>query len=252
MEYEDILRYFQIEESKTTHPQQWKLHEGLIVTHDIATTLSILKSSNVNVCFPSKDKFSVKFDSTKPKTTKRWFGLINNMGWYAATIQGLPSGPDTENVAFTHERLEEHIYDFKGFLITYEPKFEMEVELPKYLYHVTPKKNLDRITKQGLTPRDDVSKRTYHPPRIYFSDSEQGVIELAKVIAPEDLEADSNKLADRGVGVILKIITSNLPAYFKLFNDPNYKNKGYFTVNNVPPQLIRVVKEVPLTGKKRK
>ena len=46
---------------------------------------------------------------------------------------------------------------------------------------------------------------------------------------------------------ILEVHTDLIPgSYFRLYKDPNYLNKGYYTLNNIPPQAIEKIQAINL------
>lgn len=244
MTYSDIFNYNQMIESRASNPTKWNLGEGLILTHNLDKTISILSKSNAVVYHHAADRFTLKFSTSKYRSLQSTIVLANNLGWFPASIQPFPAQFDVRSRPFSEELLEEYIYDYDNILITFEAKFDIEVELPRYLYHITPKKNLNRILKYGLTPRADSSRRTYHPPRIYFADNQNTITDLAKYLEIEPVNSKSNQFKNRGSRVVLKIVTSGLPLYFKLYKDPNFKDKGFFTLHNIPPNQIKIVGEI--------
>lgn len=251
MNYEDLFNYFAIQDSKRDFPDQWKLNEllseGLIMTHDIDNSLQILVKSGANIVSHTKDKFKIKFKGSGE--FDKLMVVIGNLGWFPVRIEPAKFDLTAPPKPYTESNLKKMFDEYREVIVTFEAKFDYklpESEFPKFLYHLTQKKNLYRIQRQGLTPREDATKRTYHPPRIYLTGKVDYVRDLSEIFYREKLNVKSNKLEDRGKGIILKIDTLMMPKYFALYADPNFAGKAYFTVNNVPPKLIEVVEEVEL------
>lgn len=123
--------------------------------------------------------------------------------------------------------------------IQYESKFGPEYnkgDLPKYIYHVTDKKYVDKIKKVGLVPRSK-KKHSYHPDRVYFAEKLSTVSDLWKYGMNQYVPTP----------VFLKINTSKLPSNFRYFEDPQLPKrvKGFFTHQNIPPDAIKFLEVTP-------
>lgn len=108
----------------------------------------------------------------------------------------------------------------------FEAKYDPEVEIPKYVYHTTTTRFVDKIKQIGLTPKT-LEKRSAHPERIYVSLSKKDSDLLFKGLKQH---------FGKNQGVELTIDTSLLKGTF--YEDPNFKGQGAYTYQNIPPQAI--------------
>lgn len=107
--------------------------------------------------------------------------------------------------------------------LVFEPKFSQKESIPRTLYHITDKKVLNKIEKQGLVPRS-MRKLTYHPDRIYFLKNKR---DAKSLLDHKDFAIDEP--------VLLTIDTKGLD--IKLMKDPNMLDAVY-TQDNIPPKNI--------------
>jgi hypothetical protein len=101
---------------------------------------------------------------------------------------------------------------------------------PSIMYHVTPKRNVDKILKIGLVPKHK-DKLVYHPDRIYLTDE----LELAWGLKKEFERIEKTECE------ILKVSTKDLD--IKLYSDVDARQFGYYTMENIPPQFISILPE---------
>lgn len=219
---------------------EFLIYEGL--THSVDVKQSV-KSLNISgfKSYAENDKFNVWVDSTT--NFNKLNSLIDNVGYFPAYLYAIKSDGEIKNKYSTTE-LQNYISNYKKVRILYEPKYDQEVEkLPRFLYHLTTKMRADKIMKQGLSPKTN-SKASAHPERVYLAYNVDDLLKL------------SNKLAflahihKNDYPVILKIDTERIPDYFRIFGaipyknrkmkDPNYVDKGIFTLNTIPPSAITI------------
>ena len=113
------------------------------------------------------------------------------------------------------------------------------IRLDKYeistLYHVSPVKYEEKIKKIGLIPRGQ-GKIAAHPERIYFTLNE------------EDAEFLVNKFRDftKGTYNLYQIDVDKLRRRnngIRFFKDPAFTDKGIYTLSNVPPDCLKIIKK---------
>ena len=128
--------------------------------------------------------------------------------------------------------------------IIYESKFDLEVDKPDNLYHLTIQSYKDKILKHGLIPKGK-SKLTRHLDRIYVCDS----IDNCKTLIPKmkvyydmlkDRDLTSGKKSKRNTKWIIFKINNNLN--MKLYKDPNYPH-GYYITENISNKNITIIEE---------
>lgn len=130
-----------------------------------------------------------------------------------------------ENLKILSNTLGYHISSMDVGLITLEPKYDMEVNIPDKIYHSTIESHLNRIKKIGLIPKSK-NKLTIHPDRIYFSTSLKDAKLFAKYLSEKYDE----------IGYIIEISTKNI--INKFYSDINFRRSGSYTLNNISPKNI--------------
>jgi len=155
-----------------------------------------------------------------------------------------------------------HYYDFDNSPIIGEPsvvdifsdnyeymylnlikKFDIENYggVPEYLYHVTDKKNVEKILEIGLVPRSK-NKIEKHPDRIYLTDSLEGANDFKEMI--------QFRFSDN---IVILKINSKLLKSIKLYYDPTFfeneksfeesEYKAFYTYDNITPYAIEIINE---------
>jgi hypothetical protein len=209
------------------------LKEGLIKTTNIGKTLSILQKSfdygfeYINL--RKENTFLVVFHNVDEIQLDRFLKYIDNLGWFPSWLSTSKYAGKWNKKLFNGNRSE----------ITFEAKFDKQIveKIPSILYHITPTQNSDKILKIGLVPKSR-SKASYHPERVYLGKSMEGIEDLAPLM----YQKTGNKNF-----TLLKINTETIPGdYLKLYTDPNYSKEAYYTLNNIPPQSIEIVKNIEL------
>ena len=111
------------------------------------------------------------------------------------------------------------------FLI--EPKFDVKFIPSDILYHSTELKYIPKIKKIGLIPKS-LSKKSFHPDRIYFS------LELkTNDIMVENLKRETND-------EIITLTLSDWPKNIEFFKDPKFVGgNACYTYQNIPPSYIK-------------
>ena len=105
----------------------------------------------------------------------------------------------------------------------------------KYLYHLTPSLNLERILKIGLTPKLRQGESfIYYPPRIYFSTDYDF---LNKYKSTMELDHKTNDFS------ILKIDIQKLNKYNDFYWDPLFGKPFIYTNRSVFPNAISKIDE---------
>lgn len=212
------------------------LKEGEIKTVQLNKTVSILhrkysnilnfKSDNIDNTF--KVIFSQKIDLSKFNDLLK---DANNLGWFPSFMQS------KEYVGkYEKKYAEYYIKDGVTFSIFFEAKFDIIIEkYPKILYHIAPTINSNKIEKIGLVPKSR-SKASYHPDRVYLALSKESALYLV-----------DNFTYKTGIKnwTLFSIDTDKIPGdYLKLYEDPNYKSNGCYTLNNIPPSAITRVEDL--------
>jgi hypothetical protein len=171
--------------------------------------------------------------------------LMNTYGWYAIDIIDKYNKPHHEKSELKNFKEVKNI-----FSIIYRAKFDIEIDKkfwPRYLYHVSPSKNLDKINRYGLIPKSE-SKVTGHEDHIYLydiSDDKFTLEELAEEIhksgLKEQLDKPKKNIPDhyKNKYVVFKIDMEMQKDYFRLFADPDLTD-SYFTLDNISSLSIHL------------
>ena len=233
-----LYRYYEsINEGLTrSYPPEFikrKLIEMGVDAHDINIMYDKEESSEL-----------IRMEVKANKPEGFWIDIINKMenlfGWFLSGYRHDDFDEIDTGVEYLKDFLEynleqmrdeypEEIDDIVAVDIYFEPKFTKPQKTPKKLYHITDRKFLSKIEKQGLVPKSK-RKQTYHPERIYL---------LKDIRKVSDLLNHHNFSIDDPV--LLTIDTNGLD--IKLMNDP-LMPEGVYTQDLIPPKNIISVKPI--------
>ena len=135
----------------------------------------------------------------------------------------------------------EYPYIDKWIYLNFEPKNQNEVNEyvrnMKIIYHVTQEKNVDKIIKNGLTPRFNNPLFSY-PERIYLFVEETPPDEIYNLTKQlKTVRKDEKKHC------LLIIDVEKIPDNVSFYLDPNY-GCGVYTKDNIPPSAIKEIFEM--------
>lgn len=210
----------------------FEINEGLIKTQDPITVISTfhrlirINKTKAIVKYDTEDRFCIECDDLDRNQCDFILRLIGNYGYFVSEYKKddfIDKYKDNFiNIIFGND-------DKINIIFYIEPKFDLEVQnIPEFLYHATKTEYFKKILSKGLFPKTK-SKLTYHPPRIYLSNTIGNAIAFARFTKYEHFK-------EMG---ILKIDTNKIKTgELKLYRDPNYKTKGFYTLNNIPYQSI--------------
>ena len=129
-------------------------------------------------------------------------------------------------------------------MMSFDPMFQDDItdEILKYdfLYHITPKYNIDAIMSNGLEPR---SENTYfqYPKRLHIL---KGNLDLNQIynIGIQLFNANNNPKND-GNYILLAINVKELPDSIRFYYDPRYEG-GYYTKQMIQPNLVKPIASI--------
>ena len=202
------------------------LKEGLIYSQPQKTTVDILKRRFTELDTQIYDGGDISIMGMYNKLSK-YIPLINNLGYF---ISSAFIGND--NISFT----EKTIGDIKVDEIFIEPKYDYQVDIPKVLYHASPLKFKEKILKSGLSPRSG-NKLSNHPDRIYLTDSYNKCIRFGEYLVMNDRESEYYKN-----GYCIYEISGD--SINNLYSDINFREGGFYTLDNISPNRIKLLKEI--------
>lgn len=233
-------------------PFNGDIYEGLVKTIDIETSVDVLykrfkdlKGFNIN---SNKNNIFIGFNPTYVDSNlSNYVGniqdnniveilkLANNLGYFPSNITYTsPEGDYNESKKYSSSNLRKALQEEPKYIeFVFEKKFDNVVTPPRYIYHITNKKWVDKIKQIGLKPKS-LNKSSSHSERIYFSlDKEYSNTlweKLKLFFGPNE-------------GILLVIDTNGLDITF--YNDPNFDRKGIYTYQNISPSNI--IKIEPIT-----
>lgn len=123
-----------------------------------------------------------------------------------------------------------------------EAKYDSIVDpIPKILFHASPLRFKDKISKLGFTPKTK-NRISNHPERIYLSTNLQAVVNFGENMINDDIsDKDKNKNFDYNSGYCIYEI--NGAGIKNLYSDVNLRNSGFYTDHNIAPKYIKLIHE---------
>ena len=142
-------------------------------------------------------------------------------------------------------------HDKSTQFITYEPRHQNKInELvrnEKYIYHLTPTTKVEKILKNGLSPKTN-NKKFQYPDRVYFflhQPTKTICLNLIKQFHREEMESFKNgkiKTVYNGTYTLLKIDTKKIQN-IDFSYDPNAFD-AIWTYQNIQPDAIEKIIEI--------
>lgn len=200
--------------------------EGLIHTYPIEKSVNILKRRFPELTIEVESDGEIYIENQPPQKLEKYVPIITNLGYFISklTIDG-------------QEWIKEYNSDTKPIALILEAKYDYEVDIPETLYHASPIKFKDKIIKFGLTPKTG-NKLSNHPERIYLTNDLNKAINFGNYLREEnDNEWYKNGYcvySVKGIGVS------------KLYSDVNFRHGGFYTLNNIKSENIKLIKEFTL------
>jgi hypothetical protein len=212
--------YIYNEIKKRTKFGRLAIVEGLIHTQPVDKTVDILKRRFQELTIEVESDGEIYIENQPPQKLEKYLPLITNLGYFISklTING-------------QEWIKEYDINIKPIAFIIEAKYDYEVEIPEILYHASPIKFKDKILKWGLTPKSG-NKLSNHPERVYLTDSLEKAISFGEHLKEEDNEWYK-------VGFCIYSIEGR--GLSKLYSDVNFRQGGYYTLNNIKPENIKLI-----------
>jgi hypothetical protein len=222
------------------YKSEYQLYEGLITSYPLHEVINILFRKKYNVKGNYNDNtFSLKFlfseDISKSLIEyNKIMQITDTCGYFCSNMKGEDAKAQFIIEKYNTENFKKLINNGLTLInFSFEAKYDILIEkIPEFLYHLAPTRNISKILKFGLIPKSR-SKKAFHPDRIYL------------VKNPEDLNLlfksfyEETKINEWS---ILEIDTHILE-YLKIYKDPNFKEKGYYTLNTINPIAIKIYSE---------
>lgn len=162
--------------------------------------------------------------------------LIDRHGWFPSKmILYNLKGMETIRI-YDEDYLIENIKKIKEFTIIYESKYDIEINSPVKLYHLSIKQYESKVLKMGLIPKSK-SKLSKHLDRIYLCNDINHCYSLIPKMKANYMFKSKRINSD---WIIYEIDNSDLN--ITLYKDPNYEF-GYYTINNIKKDKIKIIDE---------
>lgn len=209
--YDEIL--------KRTKFGKLSISEGLIFTHPVDKSTSILKRRFSELEVEIEEDGEIYIEIKQPSKIGKYLPIITNLGYFISlyTLDGSnwlkDYNNETEMIAF--------------YL---EPKYDIKVDIPSILYHVSPIRFKDKISKIGFIPKSG-NKISSHPERIYLTDDLKTAISFG-----DNIKSETNS------GYCIYKISGD--CIENLYSDINLRNGGFYTLQNISPDNFELIKEI--------
>jgi hypothetical protein len=223
IENSDKDKYIYNEILKRTKFGSLSIVEGLIYTQPNDKSVSILKRRFPELKLEIEEDGEIFIENQPPHSLKKYLPIITNLGYFISKI--------TKN---GQEWIKEYDINSKPIGFVIEPKYDYQVEIPDILYHASPIKFKHKILKSGLTPKSG-NKLSNHPERIYLTDDLNKAINFGNYLK----DCENNQWYENGYCVYLV----KGEGVSKLYSDVNFRQGGYYTMNNIKPENIKIIKE---------
>jgi len=165
--------------------------------------------------------------------------FIDRNGWFPSKYILYNLSDMKNELIYDEEFLKNNKQKIKKVIITYEAKYDIEDILPDKLYHLSIRHFEKNIIKNGLFPKSK-NKQTITLDRIYVCKSAKDCYLLINKMKNEYVyKIYTNNLNTINYKwVIFEINTSDLN--IKIYKDPNYIDNGYYVVDNIQPDNIKI------------
>lgn len=220
----------------------FEINEGLIKTQSPGIFLTGFQrlmrfnGSNAIADFDDDGRLYINCKNINKNDAQFILSLIGNYGYFVSEfiIDEINKKFDEENFIEIYFHNKEEI----NIIFYIEAKFDITVKnIPQFLYHATLTEYVENILKKGLFPKTK-NKISNHPPRIYLSNSIPNAIVFARFAKAKHfremtlLEIDTSKIKQT-------LLYNGKLIDFKLYNDPNYRGRGFYTLNNIHKDAIK-------------
>ena len=197
--------------------------EGLIHTHPIDKSVNVLKIRFPELIIEVEDDGEIYIENQPSQKLEKYIPIITNLGYFISKLK-----------IDGQEWIKEYNNDTKPIAFILEAKYDYQVEIPETLYHASPIRFKDKIVKFGLTPKTG-NKLSNHPERIYLTDDLNKAIDFGNYLREEE---DSEWYKNGYCVYSVKGICIS-----KLYSDVNFRKGGFYTLNNIKSENIKLIKE---------
>lgn len=162
--------------------------------------------------------------------------LIDRFGWFPSKMYLVNFSGMDSTLSYDYDYLVDNVSYLNSVTITFESKFDRSDKFSGYLYHLTINNHIDSILKKGIVPKSK-NKISKHLDRIYVCKTEEDCKSLINKMSSIH-SAKNRKSTIDSTPVILKFKVNGI----NLYKDPNFGGKGYYVIDNIPPNVIEILK----------
>jgi hypothetical protein len=166
--------------------------------------------------------------------------MIDGNGWFPSryilyNLKGIKN-----ELIYNEDYLKYNQKFLKEVIIIYEPKYDIvENNKPEKLYHLSIQEFKDGVLKNGLLPKSK-NKQTKHLDRIYvckyINDCYFLIPKMRNTYTYNVFKNNLNNINYKWI--IYEIDIKGLDVI--LYKDPNYTDKGYYIIDNIKPETIKI------------
>lgn len=247
MKLKDLMKTLNIYEQSDEYDifyEEFLINEGLIRTTNLNQTVSILKRNRIDCDVSDKENaFNIRIDSDRSDELDRILTLTNNLGWFPSYMYCIKDNLKKDHGKYNYDLFFQKIDLFDSIILRFEAKFDIEIlEIPEKLYHACPKRVYHKIMSLGIQPRNN-NISANHPERVYMGISPDEVEKMIRRNPNAWTKKIHGKSVEDKEWYIIEISTSMIPKYFRIFQDPNSKKFGVYTLNTIPPTALKYFSE---------
>lgn len=204
--------------------------------------VKFLEDNNIVVLAEYDAEFKVSIGIKLPKTNSDDYQnifseiekFIKIYGWFVSSYSVGFNNNDDDVSFLSYKKLVDWLEtnDSNNVTLYLEKKYTKKNEGQNVFYHVTDKKNTEKIMTYGLRPRNSQNKLFNYTDRIYLANNVKIAYHINKIFKDPKSKADYGK-----EGVVVFEIT--LPDSFKTYVDPQAPYSSY-TLEPIPPKYIEI------------
>lgn len=213
-----------------------RLHKKLFVSAELRTKSTTADKTGIDILIRINDLDYITLTNVKyvsgvhpAPSISDILKIMNNFGWFPSFVRtGTNKNVTGKYYPYSNTAIRNSIVndDVSYVMMTFEAKYDTVAEITtNYLFHVTDKRFVDKILKNGLVPKTK-SKLSTHPDRVYAIDNIKSISAIVR--HPGQTIKDP---------VYLKITVNKLNNV-TWYKDPN--SEGVYTYSNIPPNAISV------------
>lgn len=163
--------------------------------------------------------------------------FIDSHGWFPSKMKLINVSGKNNILSYDENYLIKNVQFLETISIIFEAKYDLIKINPDIVYHLSIQEFENSILNKGLIPKSK-SKISKHLDRIYLCEDVNDCYNLIPGMKADYLykKTKENKINIKWIIYEIDLKNFNI----KLYNDPNYLNKGYYCINNIPKERIKI------------